>query len=502
MNKLLALLAVPLLAAAHPMGNFSINHYAALRVSANEIDIHYIIDVAEIPTLQEMQQTGMPAVPGDPKVGAYLAHEQEILRQGLPVTVNGRPQRLRGISKQVIFPPGAGGLATMKMAFTYRIVLDDSASLGRVRLEYRDNNFPDRIGWKEIVAVAGGGIKIASSSVPAKDRSLELTNYPTDLISSPPQDTEAKILFIVAPFPNTHLAGNPVKKVDVTPPPAAKQSAALVANVQGTPHNAFTELMNRRDWGLWFWITAALIAVGLGAFHALEPGHGKTMVAAYLVGSQGTATHAVLLGLIVTASHTAGVYLLGAVTLYASRYIVPDRLYPWLAAASGLTIAGLGLYLLYSRWRGKHIHHHHAHPHDHHHHDHGHSHDHHHHHAHSHAHDHSHGTVSKRQLLALGITGGIVPCPAALVVLLSAVALHRIAFGLFLIVAFSMGLAAVLIAIGLLMVYARRFMSRVGSEGPVITRWLPIASAAFISVLGFAITLRALTSAGILKLPV
>jgi ABC-type nickel/cobalt efflux system permease component RcnA len=110
--------------------------------------------------------------------------------------------------------------------------------------------------------------------------------------------------------------------------------------------------------------------------------------------------------------------------------------------------------------------------------------------------------VSYRQLLALGITGGIVPCPAALVVLLSAVALHRIAFGLFLIIAFSVGLAAVLIAIGLLMVYARHFISRVSGEGLVISRWLPITSAAFITFLGVAITLRALTTAGILHLPV
>jgi ABC-type nickel/cobalt efflux system permease component RcnA len=224
------------------------------------------------------------------------------------------------------------------------------------------------------------------------------------------------------------------------------------------------------------------------------------MVAAYLVGSQGTAVHACLLGMIVTLSHTAGVFLLGAVTLYLSKYVVPERLYPWLGALSGLTIAILGIYLLIQRWRGKHGHSHsHSHPHSHSH-DHGHDHHHHHHHhhhAHPHSHDHVHRTVSYRQLLALGITGGIVPCPAALVVLLSAIALHRIAFGLFLIVAFSFGLAAVLIAIGLLMVYARRFMSKVSGEGTLITRWLPVASAAFITVLGVSITIRALIAAGI-----
>jgi nickel/cobalt transporter (NicO) family protein len=125
------------------------------------------------------------------------------------------------------------------------------------------------------------------------------------------------------------------------------------------------------------------------------------------------------------------------------------------------------------------------------------------------AHDHrSHhhleisGDVSYQQVLALGITGGIVPCPAALVVLLSAVALNRVAFGLFLIVAFSVGLAAVLIAVGLLMVYARRFITKFRSDGRLITRWLPLTSAAVITVLGLAIAIRSLVTGGILLIRV
>jgi len=265
-------------------------------------------------------------------------------------------------------------------------------------------------------------------------------------------------------------------------------------------------------------VFAALLAAALGAFHALEPGHGKTVVAAYLVGSRGTARHALILGLIVTASHTAGVYLLGGVTLYASRYIVPERLYPWLGAVSGLIIAALGFALFLRRYVGRDEHHghaHHGHDHvhdharDHQHHDHGHGDGH--EHGHDHAHDQRHGhghhhhlpagqTVSLRELFALGITGGIVPCPAALVVLLSAVALRRVGFGLFLIAAFSVGLAAVLIAIGLLMVYARRLMARFQGEGRVVTRWLPLTSSAVMTVLGLAIAGQALMAAGILQL--
>jgi ABC-type nickel/cobalt efflux system permease component RcnA len=199
------------------------------------------------------------------------------------------------------------------------------------------------------------------------------------------------------------------------------------------------------------------------------------------------------------------VYLLGAVTLYASQYIVPERLYPWLGVVSGVLIAGLGLILFVQRCLGKdglssHHHHHHV--------DHSHNSNHHHHHRdHDHSHDHGHThnhhdlnrQVSHRELLTLGISGGIVPCPAALVVLLSAVSMQRIGFGLLLIVGFSVGLAAVLITIGLLMVYARQFMSRFEVNSRLTTRWLPLTSSAFILVFGIALAVQALQTTGILS---
>jgi ABC-type nickel/cobalt efflux system permease component RcnA len=255
---------------------------------------------------------------------------------------------------------------------------------------------------------------------------------------------------------------------------------------------------------------ALIVAVGLGALHALEPGHGKTVVAAYLVGSRGTPRHALYLGLIVTATHTAGVYLLGAVTLYLSHYVVPERLYPWLGGISGLLITGLGCGLFLRRYVGESQAHAHAHrqPHSH-------------CHPHTHAHAHSHGTVhhdhaspheashaqssveapiSCRALLALGVTGGIVPCPAALVVLLSAIALQRVGFGLLLIVAFSVGLAGVLITLGLLMVSARHVMARVQGEGQLMTRWLPLTSAAVITAFGLAMIAQAFVTAGMVQI--
>jgi len=383
--------------------------------------------------------------------------------------------------------------------------------------------------------VAAPGVKLLSSSVPETDRSARLSDYPTDLLNSPPQQLAAQMKFAVVLPPGRVdnfsaertlervQAAKPVVKPAITETAqvrptvvpalaqdwAIRRTVELRPNSQATPRSSFTEIMARKDLGLGVILAALAIAVGLGAFHALEPGHGKTLVAAYLVGSRGTFKHAFLLGVIVTASHTAGVYLLGAITLYASKYIVPERLYPWLAGISGVMIALLGLILLVRRYRSRdellgHSHQHHgAHDHS------ARGHDHHHGHDHTHAHYHHHGSheqhdhevnqaVSLKQLLALGISGGIVPCPAALVVLLSAVAMQRISFGLLLIVAFSIGLAAVLIAIGMLMVYARQFMARFQSEGQWTTRWLPITSSAFILLAGIVLTWQALQSAGFL----
>ena len=183
-------------------------------------------------------------------------------------------------------------------------------------------------------------------------------------------------------------------------------------------------------------------------------------------------------------------------TFFASQYVVPDRLYPWVALASGLTIAALGLSLFWRRFKEGAAGHDHAHGHDH---DHAHSHDHVHEHGHGHGHEghhhhHEHGVVSLRQLWALGITSGIVPCPAALVVLLSALSLRRVGFGLLLIVAFSLGVALVLIAIGMLMVYARRFVARFDERAPLVTRWLPLASSAVMILLGVSIAVQAVAS--------
>ena len=237
----------------------------------------------------------------------------------------------------------------------------------------------------------------------------------------------------------------------------------------------FESLIARGDLGAGVVLVSLLVAMFWGAAHALTPGHGKAIVAGYLVGTRGKPRHAVLLGLIVTATHTAGVFALGLVTLLLSRFIVPERLYPWLTLASGALVVAVGASVLVGRLRRARGHqHHHQH--------------HHHHHDQPHEHEHDHG---RGGLLGAGVAAGLLPCPTALVVLLSAIALHRVGFGLALIVAFSLGLAATVTAIGLLAVLARRAFGRLSLNGRLV-RALPAASAFLILAVGVGITVRAL----------
>jgi len=511
-----ALTVFPASSSAHPMGNFSISHYAGVRIERGFVELQYLIDMAEIPTFQELQQNNIVAQADDPRLQSYLTGQAEAFRKVLVLTLNGEPLPLVTISKNVLFTPGAGNLPTMKFGFVYHAQVTDSCAVRRCELEYQDANFSGRLGWKEIIASAGHGVAIENSSALSRDRSNQLSNYPTDLINSPPQDVAAKILYsiqttrdvlpshamthaktdaaptITKPSWAAKIAENvrPTTASAVsTSSPVAAAAIQLKPNQQATPRNPFTEMITTKQIGFAMALLAAAIAAGLGALHALEPGHGKTIVAAYLVGSRGTARHALLLGMIVTISHTAGVYLLGAITLYAQHYVLPERIYPFLAVLSGILITGMGGYLFLQRFMGVEF-------------------------AHKHSYEmsvteqgrnegpqHRPANISGRQLLLLGITGGIVPCPAALVVLLSATALHRTGFGLYLIVAFSLGLAGVLIAMGLAAVYAGNLLCRWRLEAPLIQRWLPMASAAMIVLLGFGVTIRGLMSAGIVQIP-
>ena len=312
--------------------------------------------------------------------------------------------------------------------------------------------------------------------------------------------------------------------------PAAVETVPLLAD----GNDAFTRLILLEELTLHTFLLAFAISFIWGATHALTPGHGKTIVGAYLVGSRGTIKHALYLGLTTTITHTLGVFALGLITLFAAHYLLPETLFPWLSLLSGLSVVGIGLNLFAGRIRSlksgtwllqlgrkpmrppsmfspvvQHSHAggvSHSHPYilqtsDGHSHSHGHVHDYPHDHSHPHGTHpgHSHAppdTITWRNLLALGVSGGLVPCPSALVVLLGAIALNKIGLGLILVLAFSLGLAGTLTAVGMLFIYAGKLFQRFPSSGRVIGV-LPIASALFVSVIGVGIVIKALAEIGL-----
>jgi nickel/cobalt transporter (NicO) family protein len=423
-----AALALPALAAAHPLGNFTINRFSRVEVSGPRLYVRYVLDMAEIPTFQA----------GRIDTRAYakrIAHNARL-------AVGGRPAALAPVRTALAHPRGAGGLHTTRL----EVVLAGPVLPGRVSVSYHDNNYRDRIGWKEIVV----GEAAPSSS-------HELRAYPKNLLQSPLDTTSVETTL------------EPHSGPDVAP---RLSSGASLQAPDRVADAGFASLVGRSDPSALVILASVAAALFWGAAHALSPGHGKTIVTAYLVGQRGRPRHAAALGLIVTITHTIGVFALGLVTLALSQFVVPDRLYPWLNLVSGALVFAIGASVLRTRWRHRRGH---AHGHDHHH-------DH-------HRHDAATGP-SRRSLLAVGISGGLLPCPSALVVLLAAISLHRVAFGLLLILAFSAGLALTITGIGLVAVLARRTFRRLSLDGPLV-RLLPAASALVILAAGLAMTVRA-----------
>jgi nickel/cobalt exporter len=426
-------------ASAHPLGNFTINHYAGIELAGDRVYVHYALDVAEIPTYQ---------LGGEIKSPGYSAR----LARDLDLTLDGQRTPLRVLDHRTSSRPGAGGLPVLRLDVVYE------ARGGGSSLRFKDESFAGHIGWREITISGRDGGHVAASTVPATSESNELRAYPKELLRSPLAVSSAGAKLALGDSPGA--------------PPTLRAAAATARGSGG-----FAALINRGDLSLGVLLVSFLVAAFWGAAHALTPGHGKALVAAYLVGTRGKPRHAFLLGGTVTVAHTAGVFGLGIVTLGLSQFIVPERLYPWLTLASGLLVVVVGASVFRQRLRGRN-----RHPHGHHH-DHGYD-------GHHDHHDHDHEMTSKG-ILGVGIAAGLLPCPSALVVLLSAIALHRVGLGLALIVAFSFGLAATITGIGLVAVYARRAFSRVSLEGRLV-RTLPAASAALILVVGVVITAKAL----------
>jgi nickel/cobalt exporter len=472
-------LFLPGASSAHPLGNFTINHLSQVRISQGSVQVHYILDQAEIPTFQEIQlfdRDGDGEVSGAERA-PLLQRKLAEIAPDLRLTVDGRAVPL-GSAKEtsLSFPPGQGGLALTRVEATFVAAIPS----GTHRVQLHDDTYGDRVGWKAIQILPGQGTDIRSS-VPASDPTGGLRAYPVDVLQSPPDQHDAG--FAVSEGTGRVSAPDGEDVGPVTTDRA--QDGFAGALTSGNDHGLLILLL----------LGSAFV---WGAVHALSPGHGKTMVAGYLAGSRGRPKDAALLGLTVTITHTSAVFALGLITLAASAYVLPEDLYPWLGVASGAMVIAIGLWAIWTRlrrWRAMRAEHDHGH-----HHVHAHSHTHSHGHTHNHGHEPSGAPITTRSLIALGVSGGIVPCPSALVVLVAAISQHRLGLGLVLILAFSIGLAATLTAVGLAVLHGGRLIARLRPErrlfGGRVAGVLPALSATLIVVAGTLITLRALPQIG------
>lgn len=460
----LAWLAGP--ASAHPLGNFTVNLYSGLHVVPGEIRIDYVVDMAEIPTFQEF---GGIDLDGDGETSpvelqAWATRTAPTLTSNLALSVDRRPVDVEVRTATAQLRPGQGGLPTLRFEGVF------TASAGRRgAIAYRDGNFPGRIGWREITAVGEDGAALEGSSVPARSVSDTLLAYPQDLLSSPLDVHVMRATF----HPGTSASAPSSGTVD-------RSTTGARPGVEGGP---FAGLVEHR--GLPFVILGLAVAMAFGAWHALLPGQGKTLMAAYMVGSGARVAQAVAVGSAVAVMHTASVLGLGLMVLTLERTFRPETLYPWLGLLSGLVALGLGVHLAISRlasWSAARRD------------DHGHGHVHPHGAGDGHRHPHTvpeHGPVSRRGLVALALAGGILPAPSALLVMLAAINTHRVVYGLSLVLAFSAGLATALIVVGLGALRAREALSRrlnatVGRIVPVLSAGAIVAVGAFLTVRGVA----------------
>ena len=461
--------------AAHPLGNFSINRYSRLELNGDTVALRYIVDMAEIPALQNRPKidTNNDDTLSDSELATYIANLIPQLTANLDLSIDDQPIKLTVSEYSLSFPEGQGGLLTQRLVIDFEGVLPTQ----RGEIFYADGNYVDRLGWSEIVVDSADAFSVDGATVPMGDISAELTAYPDDLLQSPLAETS--IVFSLAP---------PAGAAQTSTDPAAAPAVGATTIDRYDSSDRFAELITIEELTPRIIIVALLLAFGLGAAHALTPGHGKTIVGAYLVGSRGTPKHALFLGLTTTITHTAGVFFFGLLVLFASRFIVPEDLFPWLGVMSGLLVVLIGASLARVQWQkrtGTATD-----PHDR-------PEDYHTHFGIGHSHVPNNDAPSFGSLLALGVSGGLIPCPSALVVLLSAIALQRVGFGLVLILVFSIGLATVLTLLGIIFVVAGKRLEGVAQSNGRLLHTLPVVSACFVTLAGVGITYQALLQTGL-----
>ena len=455
----------------HPLGNFTVNRYDGLVAAPHELRIDHVQDLAEIPAAQVLEGGA-----GGAGLTDWATRTCATASRVFQITESGRRVHATVRSAVARTRPGQAGLPTLRLECTMTAPL---VSLpGGVMVSFRDPGAADHVGWHEISA-AGDRMTVSRSNVPATSRSARLTVYPKDMLSSPLDQRSAS--FTVTPGGPALVAG-----------PAARGGAAHVLP-RGVDRltQSFTDLVARRHLTPAFALLALLIAIALGAIHALAPGHGKTIMAAQAISRGRRGLRDILtLGLTVTVTHTLGVLVLGLLVAGGSSIVTPG-LFPWLGAVSGTLVALTGCTLLRRALRPRS-----AHGHNHgHHHDHGHGHD--------HGHDHGHPSADmprRGTVLIMGFAGGLMPSPSAIVVLLGAVALGHAWFGVLLVLAYGLGLAMTLTGVGLFITGSGRWMA---ARMPLLrdrahripARLVPTGSAALIVLLGVGLAARSLATA-------
>ncbi|WP_079045269.1 MULTISPECIES: nickel transporter [unclassified Streptomyces] len=524
-------------ATAHPLGNFSVNYHTGLVLRPDRIDARVVVDRAEIAALQERPtiDADHDGTVSDSESRVYADKVCSGLSEQLRLTVGGERAHWVQSSATLVYENGEAGLKTSRLTcgLTARADLSKPAGL-RAETHYDTT----RIGWREMTAT-GRGVSISRTDVPAASSTRELRQYPQDPLASPLDQRTASL----RSEPGQDTGTVPAVVADL---PGAGVISGVLAKVTG----AFDSLVGAREITLPVGLLALFLALVLGASHAAMPGHGKTIMAAYLAGRRGTRRDALTVGATVTLTHTAGVLVLG-LALPVSTHLAGETVLMWLGAASGLLVTGIGLWLLAGAVRGRpqHNHHHHGPGHSH---SHSHS-DHHHGHHHDHDHEadspHHHGPVtpvsahdsapagelratpsvatlappdhehrpadtstaprnarrtSRSGLIGMGIAGGLVPSPSALVVLLGAVALGRTAFGVLLVIGYGLGMAATLTLAGLLLVRLRERIESHDRARPLrhhpllrkLTRTGPVITSLLVVAVGLGLTLRAATGNG------
>jgi ABC-type nickel/cobalt efflux system permease component RcnA len=480
---LVGIVATP--AIAHPLGNTSVNIYERIELGGTDIRVHFVMDVSELPALDEQRfaDTDDDGTVDEDEAATYLDGFWGYLEPRLQLRVGSTVVKLERTDEAMSFPPGQGGLTLMRVVFEL-VGAHPATEAGTVlEASLTETTFEGVPGWHEIIVRASPGATLVRSDVPEEDLTDELRSYPEDRLTTPLSVRVASFAYSleapVAATPAPATSGGPVA---ATPAPSARP-------VPARPADPLVALLTPGIGG-----TAAalamLVALGLGAVHAISPGHGKTLVAAYVLGTRASVRQALWLGLTVAITHTAGVFVLGLGTWFASEWFAPERLVSWLAVVTGVLVVGLGALLV---WRARR----HRQPHDH-----GHTHARGHAQDHGHTHDHPHvpaapsPTLRTRDVAALGIVGGLVPSGSALILLLSSIALGEVAFGIVLIVAFGLGMAVVLIGIATGVVLLRR-SPRLGLERashPNIRRLaaaLPVLSGLAVVALGVVLTAEA-----------